>query len=150
VERGQPVEVDKITYQRVYTPLTDDQQKIRLPIYSSRSIDPEYIDETDSLYLGNLVVDLSDIAGGRDNSLVSDLVYFNWLTSFHMFPKSITTVHNMINNLFFLFRISSRTETFVCTDLTRIPPETSIKNHANKLSNISVEYSDRHLLPKQT
>jgi hypothetical protein len=47
--------------------------------------------------------------------LVSDLVYFSWLTSFHMFPKSITTVHNMINNLFFLFRISSRTETLVCT-----------------------------------
>jgi hypothetical protein len=35
--------------------------------------------------------------------------------SFHMLPKSITTVHNMINNLFFLFRLSSRTETFVCT-----------------------------------
>ena len=75
VERGQPVEVDQITYQRVYTPLTDDQQKIILPIYSSRSIDPEYIDETDSLYLGNLVVDLSDIAGGRDREVLVGIIF---------------------------------------------------------------------------
>ena len=66
VERGQPIEVGEVTDQRVYTPLTDDQQKIILPIYSSRSIDPEYIDEADSSYLGNLEVDLSDIAGGRE------------------------------------------------------------------------------------
>jgi hypothetical protein len=46
-----------------------------LPIYSSRSIDPEYIDETDSLYLGNLEVDLSDIAGGREREVLVDIFF---------------------------------------------------------------------------
>jgi hypothetical protein len=38
-------------------------------------IDPEYIDETDSLYLGNLVVDLSDIAGGRDREVLVCIIF---------------------------------------------------------------------------
>ena len=75
MERGQPVEVDKITYQRVYTPLTDDQQKIILLIYSSRSIDPEYTDEADSSYLGDLEVDLSDIAGGREREVLVGMLF---------------------------------------------------------------------------
>ena len=75
VERGQSIEVGEVTDQRVYTPLTDDQQTIILPIYSSRSIDPEYIDETDSLYLGNLEVDLSDIAGGREREVLVDIFF---------------------------------------------------------------------------
>jgi hypothetical protein len=75
VERGQPVEVDEVSGQRVYRPLTDDQQKIRLPIYQSRSIDPEYIDETDSLYLGDLEVDLSDIEGGREREVLVGILF---------------------------------------------------------------------------
>jgi hypothetical protein len=75
VERGQPIEVGEVTDQRVYTPLTANQQKIILPIYSSRSIDPEYTDETDSLYLGNLVVDLSDIAGGREREVLVGIIF---------------------------------------------------------------------------
>jgi hypothetical protein len=46
-----------------------------LPIYSSRSIDPEYIDETDSLYLGNLEVDLSDNAGGREREVLVGMLF---------------------------------------------------------------------------
>jgi hypothetical protein len=56
VERGQPIEVGEVTDQRAYTPLTDDQQKIILHIYSSRNIDPEYSDEADSSHLGDLEV----------------------------------------------------------------------------------------------
>jgi hypothetical protein len=41
----------------------------------TESIDPEYIDETDSLYLGNLVVDLSDIAGGREREVLVGIVF---------------------------------------------------------------------------
>ena len=70
VERGQPIEVGEVTDQRAYTPLTDDQQKIILHIYSSRNIDPEYTDEADSSYLGDLEVDLSDIAGGREREVL--------------------------------------------------------------------------------
>ena len=75
VERGQPIEVGEVTDQRVYTPLTDDQQKIILPIYSSRSIDPEYTDEADSSYLGDLEVDLSDIAGGREREVLVGIIF---------------------------------------------------------------------------
>jgi hypothetical protein len=75
VERGQPIEVGEVTDQRVYTPLTANQQKIILPIYSSRSVDPEYTDETDSLYFGNLVVDLSDIAGGREREVLVGIIF---------------------------------------------------------------------------
>jgi uncharacterized metal-binding protein YceD (DUF177 family) len=59
------IEVGEVTDQRVYTPITNDQQKIILPIYQSGSIDPEYTDEADSSYLGDLEVDLSDIVEGR-------------------------------------------------------------------------------------
>ena len=75
VERGQPVEVDEVSGQRVYRPLTDDQQEMKFPIYQSKSIDPEYIDEVDSLYLGDHVVDLSDIEGGREREVLVGILF---------------------------------------------------------------------------
>ena len=75
VERGQPVGVDEVRGQRVYRPLRDDQPKIILPIYQSRSIDPEYTDEADSSYLGNVEVDVSDIAGGRERELLVSMLF---------------------------------------------------------------------------
>jgi hypothetical protein len=75
VERGQPIEVGEVTDQRVYTPITNDQQKIILPIYQSGSIDPEYTDEADSSYLGDLEVDLSDIAGGREREVLVGIIF---------------------------------------------------------------------------
>lgn len=70
VERGQPIEVGEVTDQRTYNPLKGDQRRIRLPIYASLSVDPEYIDETECSYLGDLEVDVSDIRGGCEREVV--------------------------------------------------------------------------------
>ena len=75
VERGQPIEVGEVTDQRVYTPITSDQENIILPIYSSRSIDPEYTYEADSSYLGDLEVDLSDIVEGREREVLVGIIF---------------------------------------------------------------------------
>jgi hypothetical protein len=49
--------------------------EIILPIYQSGSIDPEYTDEADSSYLGDLEVDLSDIAGGREREVLVGIIF---------------------------------------------------------------------------
>ena len=71
VERGQQTAVCEVTYQRIYTPLAEGHQKIIVPIYQSTSNDPEYT----SFSLGDLVIDLSDIAGGREREVLVDFFY---------------------------------------------------------------------------
>ncbi|XP_076117385.1 heat shock 70 kDa protein 12A-like [Mytilus galloprovincialis] len=70
VERGQSIEQGEVSEQQTYNPLTADQNRIILPIYVSLSIDPQYVDEEDCTYLGDLEVDMSDIQGGCEREVV--------------------------------------------------------------------------------
>lgn len=63
VERGEPMDVGQITNTKTYNPLRENQSKIELPIYSSRSEDPQYVDEEDCTYIGKFEVDLSGVSG---------------------------------------------------------------------------------------
>ncbi|XP_063414962.1 uncharacterized protein LOC134696925 [Mytilus trossulus] len=63
VGRGEPMECDNLTNTKTYNPLKETQSKIQLPIYSSRSEDPQYTDEEDCTYIGKFEVDLSDVTG---------------------------------------------------------------------------------------
>lgn len=63
VERGEPIDVGQITNTKTYNPLRENQSKIELPIYSSRSEDPQYVDEEDCTYIGKFEVDLSGVSG---------------------------------------------------------------------------------------
>ncbi|XP_052076812.1 heat shock 70 kDa protein 12B-like isoform X5 [Mytilus californianus] len=70
VERGQSIEQGEVSEQKTYNPLTADQNRIILPIYVSLSLDPQYVDEKDCTYLGDLEVDMSDIQGGCEREVV--------------------------------------------------------------------------------
>ncbi|CAG2206697.1 unnamed protein product [Mytilus edulis] len=63
VARGEPMESEEVTNKKTYNPLKETQNKIELPIYSSRSEDPQYVDEEDCMYIGKFEVDLSDVRG---------------------------------------------------------------------------------------
>ncbi|CAG2200794.1 unnamed protein product [Mytilus edulis] len=70
VERGQSIEVGKVADQRTYNHSKRDQRRTCLPINSSLAVDPEYVDETECAYLGDLKVDVSDIRGGCEREVV--------------------------------------------------------------------------------
>lgn len=63
IGRGEPMECDDLTNTKTYNPLKENASKIVLPLYSSRSDDPQYIDEEDCTYIGKFEVDLSDVTG---------------------------------------------------------------------------------------
>lgn len=75
VERGQPIEVGEVTEPKTYNPLKGNQRQVVLPIYSSTSVDPEYIDEEGCNFIGDVTVDLSDTTGGTEREVVVGMIF---------------------------------------------------------------------------
>ncbi|XP_063414094.1 heat shock 70 kDa protein 12A-like [Mytilus trossulus] len=62
VARGEPVQLGEVINKKTYNPLIG-QSKIEIPIFSSGSEDPQYVDGKDCIYAGKFEVDLSDVRG---------------------------------------------------------------------------------------
>lgn len=64
VERGQTLNFGEVNNEQYYTPLEGKQKQMALNIYTSTEKDPCYVTDSDSTFLGQLMVDVPNLPGG--------------------------------------------------------------------------------------
>lgn len=68
VSIGQLLEIDDVQSEKSYWPLYSNQTQISLPVYTSTTEDPSFVDEPECCYLGKLTVDIPKVSSDREVS----------------------------------------------------------------------------------
>lgn len=68
VSIGQLLEIDDVQSEKSYWPLYSNQTQISLPVYTSTTEDPSFVDEPECCYLGKLTVDIPKVGSDREVS----------------------------------------------------------------------------------
>lgn len=75
VEIGQEVKVGFKFEEKNYIPSSRRQSSVNVEVYTTDQKNPIYVDEPGCSYLGNIVVDLSDIVSYKDKTFVVNMMY---------------------------------------------------------------------------
>lgn len=75
VKKGQELIVGEAQSKQRYTPLEADQVSLVFDIYTSVDEDPQYVTDVGCQYVGQLEVDVPDLAGGKDRGVWVQMIF---------------------------------------------------------------------------